>query len=99
MTEANRLLDTVRARLLELAAGDADLLFAFRRKVYKELIYDERDKPMVRRRLKAAKRREQSGISHYARTLYRINTACWTDSLRRRDTLLRIHNSSARIAM
>jgi hypothetical protein len=28
----------------------------------KELTYDERDKPMVRRRLKAAKRREQSGI-------------------------------------
>jgi hypothetical protein len=62
LTEANRLLDTVRARLLELAAGNADLLFAFRRKVYKELIYDERDKPMVRRRLKAVKRREQSGI-------------------------------------
>lgn len=62
VTAANRLLDIMRARLLELAAGDADLLFAFRRKVYKELIYDERDKPMARRRLKAAKRREQSGI-------------------------------------
>jgi hypothetical protein len=30
--------------------------------VYKELIYDERDKPMVRRRLKALKRREQDRI-------------------------------------
>jgi len=62
LTEANRLLDILRARLLELAAGDADLLFAFRRKVYKEVTYDERDKPMVRRRHKAAKRREQCGI-------------------------------------
>lgn len=62
LTEANRVLDIVRARLLELAAGDADLLFAYRRKVYKELTYDERDKPMVRKRLKALKRCEQGGI-------------------------------------
>ena len=62
LAEANQLLETVRARLVELAAGDPGLLFAFRRKVYKELIYDERDKPMVRRRLKTIKRREQGGI-------------------------------------
>jgi DNA repair exonuclease SbcCD ATPase subunit len=61
LMEANRLLETVRARLHALAAGDPGLLFAFRRKVCKELSYDERDKPMVRRRLKAAKRREQGG--------------------------------------
>jgi hypothetical protein len=61
LAEANQLLETVRARLVELAAGDPGLLFAFRRKVYKELIYDERDKPMVRRRLKAVKRRDQGG--------------------------------------
>src|SRR5688572_5803230 len=62
LSQAQLLLGTVRARLLELANGDPDLLFAYRRKVYKELIYDERDKPMVRRRLKAVKRREQEGI-------------------------------------
>jgi len=62
LTKANAFLETVRTRLLELAAGDTDLLFAYRRKVYKELIYDERDKPMVRRRLKSAKREEQAGI-------------------------------------
>lgn len=62
LTEAKRLLDTVRARLLELAADDAGLLFAYRRKVYKELVYDERGSPMFRRRLKAVKRKEQEGI-------------------------------------
>jgi hypothetical protein len=61
LVEANALLDEVRKRLIDLAAGDADLHFAFRRKIYKELTYDERDKPMVRRKLKADKRREQNG--------------------------------------
>jgi hypothetical protein len=62
LAEANTLLEAVRARLFELAVGDTDLLFAYRRKVYKELIYDERDKPMVRRRLKSVKREEQAGV-------------------------------------
>ena len=56
------LLDSVRAHLLALSGGDPDLLFAYRRKVYKELTYDERDKPMARRQLKAKKWREQNGI-------------------------------------
>jgi hypothetical protein len=51
----------IRAGLQKLAGDDADLLFALRRKVYKELTYDERDKPMVRRKLKAQKRAEQGG--------------------------------------
>jgi RNase P subunit RPR2 len=59
---ANALLENVRARLRELAGEHMDLLFAYRRKVYKELIYDERDKPMVRKRLKALKRKEQRGL-------------------------------------
>ena len=46
----------MRARLTALAAGDMELLFAFRRKVYKELTYDERGKPMARKRLKATLR-------------------------------------------
>ena len=62
LERANALLDSIRVRLSELAGEDTDLLFAYRRKVYKELIYDERDKPMVRRRLKALKRKEQGGI-------------------------------------
>jgi RNase P subunit RPR2 len=62
LKQVNALLDETRAKLDQLAAGDRDLLFAFRRKVYKELIYDERDKPMVRRKLKALMRKRQGGI-------------------------------------
>lgn len=61
LVQSQVLLESVRGRLSELAGGDEDLLFAYRRKVYKELIYDEREKPMVRQRLKATKRREQGG--------------------------------------
>ena len=43
----------VRRRLTELSAGDADLHWALRRKLAKELTYDERTTPMERRALKA----------------------------------------------
>ncbi len=59
---ANDLLARIRSELTEFSGGDPELLFAFRRKIYKELTYDERDKPMVRRRLKARKRQEQGGL-------------------------------------
>lgn len=62
LATANALLDELRARMSTLAAGDADLLFALRRKIAKELTYDERSKPLERRRLKAQKRREQNGF-------------------------------------
>jgi DNA repair exonuclease SbcCD ATPase subunit len=58
---ANDLLAEIRARLDTLAGGDANLLFAYRRKVSKELGYDERSKPMLRRKLKAQKRQQQGG--------------------------------------
>lgn len=58
---ANDLLVELRGRLESLSEGDLDLLFAYRRKIYKELSYDERDKPMVRRRLKGLKRVQQGG--------------------------------------
>jgi hypothetical protein len=61
LAKAQFLLDSVRGQLLSLSGADPDLLFAYRRKVYKELTYDERAKPMVRRQLKAKKRREQKG--------------------------------------
>lgn len=44
------------------AAGDADLLFALRRKLAKELGYLERGVPMKRMKLKAHKRKEQDGL-------------------------------------
>jgi hypothetical protein len=57
----NQLLCSIRARLDRLSNGDPALLWAYRRKIYKELTYDERGKPMHRRRLKELKRREQNG--------------------------------------
>jgi hypothetical protein len=59
---ANALLDEVRRRLHDLSGGDPELLFAYRRKVSKELTYDERSKPAERRKLKEQKRREQNGL-------------------------------------
>lgn len=62
LAKANALLENIRSSLLALAGGDAELLFAYRRKVAKMLTYDERSSPMARRKLKAAKRIEQNGI-------------------------------------
>ena len=48
LLNANELLEEVRARLTSLAGDDSTLLFAYRRKIYKELTYDERGKPAHR---------------------------------------------------
>jgi hypothetical protein len=61
LKRANKLLSLIRARLTELAGGDPLLLFAYRRKVMKELGYDEREKPGVRAKLKAIKWKQQNG--------------------------------------
>ena len=53
LREANDLLTDIRVRLTSLAADDPLLLFAYRRKVVKELGYDERGKPAARAILKA----------------------------------------------
>ncbi len=58
---ANPLLKTVRDRLLELSGRDVGLLFALRRKLAKELTYDERGKPLARVKMKIRKRAEQGG--------------------------------------
>ncbi|MEK7730370.1 MAG: hypothetical protein AAB363_00780 [Planctomycetota bacterium] len=58
---AATLLDEIRAKLDELAGGDLELVWALRRKLYKELVYDERGKPMYRRALKLKKRESQQG--------------------------------------
>ncbi|MFL6760090.1 hypothetical protein [Sphingomonas sp.] len=62
LDRANMLLQVVRAELQRLAGDDKELLFAFRRKVVKELGYDERSKPMVRRALKRTMHKLQNGI-------------------------------------
>ncbi len=61
LKRANKLLADIRERLISLAGGDTLLLFAYRRKVVKELGYDERGKPGVRAQLKALKWGQQNG--------------------------------------
>jgi hypothetical protein len=61
LKHANKLLSDIRARLTKLAGGDPLLLFAYRRKVMKELMYDERGKPGVRATLKPLKWKQQGG--------------------------------------
>jgi hypothetical protein len=62
LVHANAVLAEIRSRLEALSHGDKELLFAYRRKVFKELTYDERDKPGARRKLKEAKWKEQRGL-------------------------------------
>jgi len=53
------LLASVRSSLQQLSAGNDELMWALRRKLAKELSYDERGKPLQRKLLKAQKRGEQ----------------------------------------
>jgi UTP:GlnB (protein PII) uridylyltransferase len=55
LRRANELLAHVRERLCVLSGDDKLLLFAYRRKIAKELQYDERGKPGARGKLKAVK--------------------------------------------
>src|ERR1700740_2952269 len=61
LRRANELLSLIRARLTKLAARGPLLLFSYRRKIVKELGYDEREKPGVRAKLKALKWKQQGG--------------------------------------
>jgi hypothetical protein len=58
---ANSLLSEIRRKIDVLARGDSLLRFAYRRKISKELIYDERGKPMDCRKVKIQKHDQQSG--------------------------------------
>jgi hypothetical protein len=59
---AKPLLESTRARLRELSGEDKALLWALRRKLVKELGYDERGKPIHRVALKKRKLAEQQGL-------------------------------------
>jgi hypothetical protein len=65
LKRANELLADIRERLASLSADDPLLLFAYRRKVVKELGYDERGKPGARAKLKALKWGQQNGACHH----------------------------------
>ncbi len=56
------ILERARKDLADASHGDTELLWALRRKLSKELAYDERGKPGWRRRLKHLKRKEQGGL-------------------------------------
>ena len=59
---ANGFLEEIRNRLQIESKGDREFHFALRRKIYKELTYDERSSPSTRNRVKRAKYKEQNGI-------------------------------------
>jgi len=62
LSRANALLARIREDIDTLAVGDPELRFAYNRKIAKMLVYDERSGPMERRKVKAAKRREQNNL-------------------------------------
>ena len=62
LRKANLLLKSIRVLLNDLAGEDHGLLFAYRRKIAKELVYDERGKPMLRKVLKLKKMIAQNGL-------------------------------------
>lgn len=61
------LLTTVREQLRHLAAGDPELHWAFRRRLWNQLQYDERLKPPYRAALKKKKRAQQNGVCNICR--------------------------------
>jgi hypothetical protein len=59
---AHGILAEVRGRIDAASSGNADLRFAIRRKIQKELMHDERGTPAHRNKIKALKRSEQENI-------------------------------------
>ncbi len=62
ISKAKKLLEVIRKEIEKLANNDIKLVFAFRRKIYKELTYDERGTPMERKKLKDLLRKKQNGF-------------------------------------
>jgi hypothetical protein len=62
LNEARKVLKDLMVRIHEISNGDERLVFAYRRKLYKELMYLERGKPALRRKLKELKYKEQKGV-------------------------------------
>ncbi|MGE0200125.1 MAG: hypothetical protein AB7P76_04065 [Candidatus Melainabacteria bacterium] len=55
LVKARELLGRIRKDLDQLSKGDRELRFAYNRKIFKELCYDERGKPAHRSKLKLQK--------------------------------------------
>jgi UTP:GlnB (protein PII) uridylyltransferase len=70
LQNAHALLAQIRKQIDLLAGGDPLLRFAYRRKIVKELGYEERSKPVARAKLKSVKWDLQKGIcAHCNETL------------------------------
>jgi hypothetical protein len=59
---ADKLLNSIRARLDRKSTGDPELLFALRRRLIVKLTHDERGTPAHRNKIKRLKRAEQNGM-------------------------------------
>ena len=62
LKQAKELFDEIRGKIKTLANNDPSLVFAFRRKIRKELMYDERSTPVQRKKLKDLIWKKQKGI-------------------------------------
>lgn len=62
---AYELLNNIRSQLAQASNGDTELEWALRRKLWKELQYDERGKPMRRKLLKLRLYARQQGKCAY----------------------------------
>ena len=62
LKQAHKLIAKFRKEIETLAKNNPKAIFAFRRKIYKELMYDERSKPMERKKLKDKMRKKQKGV-------------------------------------
>lgn len=58
----HEILTQVRQSMADVSNGDAELVWALRRFIYARLMYDERGKPMERKKLKTAKIKLQGSI-------------------------------------
>lgn len=62
LTQAHRLIAKIKKEIETLGKNNPQAIFAFRRKIYKELMYDERSKPRERKKLKDKMWKKQKGI-------------------------------------
>lgn len=86
------ILELVRARIAEAAGKDRERLFQVRRYVLKRLEFDERGTPTQRRKLKAEKRKRQTGSARSAGVRCRSAAPNSTASVRSTATRPRIHS-------
>jgi hypothetical protein len=63
--QAVELLSFIRNRLVQVSAGDLELLFAIRRRLIVKLTHEERGTPAHRNKIKRLKRVEQNGLCHF----------------------------------